>query len=123
MIEIKGGDKSYPGIEKRTVESIQKFKAHSWTIVQSGRRSTVEHVERLDNKIETYCLMGTNFTNYYQEIRDQFRMNNSVDFTFDGVAVGYKILSAASVDSVKQLGLGVFTFTVNDTNAMKMMIG
>ena len=51
LIEIKSGDERYPGIEKRTVEAIQKFKAHKWTIVQSFNKKTVERVKKLDEKI------------------------------------------------------------------------
>ena len=54
LIEIKEGNERYPGIEQRTVEAIQQFNAHSWTIVQSFNKKAVERVKLLDNKIETY---------------------------------------------------------------------
>ena len=122
LIEIKSGDERYPGIEKRTVEAIQRFNAHSWTIVQSFNKKTVERVKILDNKIITYYLLGRNFMSYYHSLQAKNKKNKTQEFLFDGIAVHYSMLNAASVDSVKQMGLGVFTWTVDEEDDMKKMI-
>lgn len=122
LIEIKSGDERYPGIEKRTVEAIQRFNAHSWTIVQSFNKKTVERVKILDNKIITYYLLGRNFMSYYHSLQAKNKKDKTQEFLFDGIAVHYSMLNAASVDSVKQMGLGVFTWTVDEEDDMKKMI-
>jgi len=122
LIEIKSGDELYPGIEKRTVEAIQHFNAHSWTIVQSFNKKTVERVKILDNKIVTYYLLGRNFMSYYHSLQAKIKKNKIQEFLYDGIAVHYSMLNAASVDSVKQMGLGVFTWTVDEEDDMTKMI-
>ena len=122
LIEIKSGDELYPGIEKRTVETIQHFNAHSWTIVQSFNKKTVERVKILDNKIVTYYLLGRNFMSYYHSLQAKIKKNKIQEFLYDGIAVHYSMLNAASVDSVKQMGLGVFTWTVDEEDDMTKMI-
>lgn len=122
LIEIKSGDELYPGIEKRTVEAIQHFNAHSWTIVQSFNKKTVERVKILDNKIVTYYLLGRNFMSYYHSLQVKNKKNKNQEFLYDGIAVHYSMLNAASVDSLKQVGLGVFTWTVDEEDDMTKMI-
>lgn len=122
LIEIKSGDERYQGIEKRTVEAIQHFNAHSWTIVQSFNKKTVERVKILDNKIVTYYLLGRNFMSYYHSLQAKIKKNKIQEFLYDGIAVHYSMLNAASVDSVKQMGLGVFTWTVDEEDDMTKMI-
>ena len=122
LIEIKSGDELYPGIEKRTVEAIQRFNAHSWTIVQSFNKKTVERVKILDNKIITYYLLGRNFKSYYHALQAKNKKNEIQEFLYDGIAVHYSMLNAASVDSIKQMGLGVFTWTVDEEEDMTKMI-
>lgn len=122
LIEIKSGDERYPGIEKRTVEAIQKYKAHKWTIVQSFNKKTVERVKKLDEKIETYYLLGRNFKEYYHNLQGQKDPNQSTNFLYDGIAVHYSMLDVASVDSIKHMGLGVFTWTVDEEEDMMKMI-
>ena len=122
LIEIKSGDELYPGIEKRTVEAIQRFNAHSWTIVQSFNKKTVERVKILDTKIITYYLLGRNFKSYYHSLQAKNKKNEIQEFLYDGIAVHYSLLTAASVDSVKQMGLGVFTWTVDEEDDMTKMI-
>lgn len=122
LIEIKSGDERYQGIEKRTVEAIQHFNAHSWTIVQSFNKKTVERVKILDNKIVTYYLLGRNFMSYYHSLQAKIKKNKIQEFLYDGIAVHYSMLNAASVDSLKQVGLGVFTWTVDEEDDMTKMI-
>lgn len=118
LIEIKEGSERYPGIEQQTVESIQQFNAHSWTIVQSFNKKAIERIKLLDKKIETYYLLGRNFKKYYNDLIE----NPDPELGYDGIAVHHSMLSAASVDSIKQLGLGVFTWTVDELEDMKKMI-
>ena len=122
LVEIKAGSERYPGIEQRTAEAIQKYNAHSWTIVQSFNEKAIERVRLLDPGIETYYLLGRNFKQYYQEIRNQINQDTPIKPGYDGIAVHHSMLDSKSVDSIKQFGLGVFTWTVDEVEAMKKMM-
>ncbi len=122
LIEIKDGSERYPGIEQRTVDAIKKFDAHSWTIVQSFNKKAIERVSLLDKEIETYYVIGSGFKQYYKELRSQIDKDPSIRPGFNGIAVHHRMLSAASVDSLKQFGLGVYTWTVDKPEEMKKMI-
>ncbi len=122
LIEIKNGSELYPGIEQRTVDAIEKFNAHSWVIVQSFNKKAIERVRLLDKGIETYYVIGRDFKQYYKELRSKFDQDPSIRPNFNGIAVNYNMLSAASVDSLKHVGLGVFTWTVDEPEEMKKMI-
>jgi glycerophosphoryl diester phosphodiesterase len=123
LIEIKEGSERYPGIEKRTVDAIQKFNAYSWAIVQSFNKKAVERVKQDDENIKTFYLLGrSNFRDYYNKIRREKEQNPSLKFNYDGLAVSYKAWSKQSLDSVKQMGLETYAWTVGDTLAMKELI-
>ena len=122
LVEIKDGSERYPGIEQRTVEAIQQFNAHSWTIVQSFNKKAIERVKAIDPDIKTYYLLGRNFSEYYKTFRNKDKQSHSFTSGYDGIAVHYKMLNANSVESIKQSGLGLFTWTVDDTSDMAHMI-
>jgi len=123
LVEIKDGSERYPGIEQRTVKVIQKYKAHSWVIVQSFNIKAIERVKALDPEIKTFYLLGRNFSTYYKTFcEDQSRQPPPV-YGYEGIAVHYSMLTNASVDSLRKSGLGVFTWTVNDPVSMKKMVG
>ncbi len=123
LIEIKEGSERYPGIEKRTVDAIQRFNAYSWTIVQSFNKKAIDRVKQDDENIKTFYLLGrSNFREYYNLIRREREQNPSLKFNYDGLAVSYKAWSKQSLDSVKQMGLETYGWTVGDTIAMKKLI-
>lgn len=123
LIEIKEGSERYPGIEKRTVDAIQKFNAYSWAIVQSFNKKAIDRVKQDDENIKTFYLLGrSNFRDYYNKIRREKEQNPSLKFNYDGLAVSYKAWSKQSLDSVKQMGLETYAWTVGDTLAMKELI-
>jgi len=123
LIEIKEGSERYPGIEKRTVDAIQRFNAYSWTIVQSFNKKAIDRVKQKDNNIKTFYLLGrSSFREYYNSIRKEREQNPSLRFNYDGLAVSYKAWSKQSLDSVKQMGLETYGWTVGDTVAMKKLI-
>ena len=80
LIEIKEGSERYPGIERQTVEAIQKFKAHSWVIVQSFNLKAIERVSQIDKHIDTYYLLGRNFQDYYQELTTKLVTEHPLQF-------------------------------------------
>ncbi len=121
LIEIKGGSETYLGIEKRTVEAIKKHNAIPWTIVQSFNEKAVERVKDLDPDIMTYYLLGRNFPEYYETYINKGNVDSQI-FKYDGIAVHYSVLNANNVDSIKSTGLGVFSWTVDESADVENMI-
>ncbi len=118
LIEIKNGSERYPGIEQKVVDAIQKRKAYKWVVVQSFNKKAIDMVKAADKKIKTYYLLGRDsFPKYYNSLRAG---NETIDF--DGLAVSWKAWSKNSLDSVKNLGLVTYAWTVDDTTAMKQLI-
>ena len=122
LIEIKSGGERYPGIERRTVESILKYHAKSWVVVQSFNLKAVERIETLDRGIKTFYLLGRNFESYYRENILQAGNHDPVSFGFDGLAVHYSVLDPGIIEKIKNHGLGIYTWTVDEPEDMDRMI-
>ena len=122
LIEIKEGSERYPGIEKRTAEAIQRFNAYSWTIVQSFNEKAIKRISELDPNIETYYLLGKNYPEYFLDLRKRIETNQPAQFSYEGIAIHHSIVRPTMIDSIKSLGIRVFTWTVNDINDMQKMI-
>jgi glycerophosphoryl diester phosphodiesterase len=120
LIEIKEGSERYPEIEQKTVNVVQNYNAYSWVIVQSFNKKAIDRVRRLDKGIKTFYLLGRNFDEYYAELRSD--NNPELKLNYDGIAVHHSKLSPESVDSVKQFGLEVYTWTVDEVDEMKKMM-
>lgn len=118
LIEIKQGSERYPGIEQKVVDDIRKHNAYKWVVVQSFNKKAIDRVKKADNKIKTYYLLaGKSFRKYYNKL-----INGEVKPDFEGLAVGWKSWSKNSIDSVKQLGLETYAWTVNDTTVMEKLV-
>jgi len=122
LIEIKSGDERYPGIERRTVEIIHKYRARSWTIVQSFNKESVLRVKALDQEIKSYYLLGGTFASYYEQYILPSKDPGKANFGFDGLAVHHAALNNTNIEKIKQCGLEVFTWTVDDPLEMERMI-
>ncbi len=120
LIEIKEGSERYPEIEQKTVNVVQNYNAYSWVIVQSFNKKAIDRVRRLDKGVKTFYLLGRNFDEYYAELRSD--NNPELKLNYDGIAVHHSKLSPESVDSVKQFGLEVYTWTVDEVDEMKKMM-
>jgi len=118
LIEIKQGSERYPGIEQKVVKEIQKYNAYPWVVVQSFNKKAIDRVKKADKKIKTYYLLGrSSFPEYYNKLRAG---NEKIDF--DGLAVSWKAWSKNSLDSIKNMGLETYAWTVDDSTAMKQLI-
>ncbi|NOY38228.1 MAG: glycerophosphodiester phosphodiesterase [Chlorobi bacterium] len=122
LIEIKDGSERYPGIERRTVKAVRQYRACSWVIVQSFNIKAIERVKALDPEIKTFYLLGRNFKIFYQTFMENKSRPDPPVFDFDGIAAHYSVLDAASVNNIKQSGLGIFCWTVDDIATMKKMM-
>lgn len=55
VIEVKAGSRSYPGIELRLVELLQRTRRLDDTIIISADRDAITSLRRLDTRIATLC--------------------------------------------------------------------
>ncbi len=119
LIEIKNGDELYPGLEKKVVEIINKYKAKNWVIVQSFNENTVLRVKMMDNEIKTFYLLGRNFDEFYSNTLNKIKIGNKFVKKYDGVAPHFSMLDSAKVKIFHKAGFKVFTWTVDDPEDMK----
>jgi glycerophosphoryl diester phosphodiesterase len=122
LIEIKSGGERYPGIEQRTIESIQKYNAKSWVIVQSFNLKAVERIEAMDPEVKTYYLLGRNFTEYFDMHFTEEKQPEDKAFSFDGLAVHHSQLTDENIPIMQNYGLDVFTWTVDEPEEMQRLI-
>jgi len=119
LIEIKDGDEVFPGLEKKVVEAVHKYKANDWVVIQSFNENTVLRVKQMDASLTTYYLLGGNFKDFYSEID---KLDKTTDKKYDGIAVSKSQINADNTTAIKKTGYKLFVWTVNDPEAMKVFI-
>ena len=58
LIEIKEGEKHYPGIGAKVAEAVKKHDGYDWCIVQSFSQDVLDAIMPIDDKIELHRLIG-----------------------------------------------------------------
>lgn len=122
LIEIKDGDELYPGLEKKVVETIHKYNAVNWVIVQSFNENSVLRVRKMDPSITTFYLLGRNFNDFYSNVAKEVNAGNAVIKKYDGIAPHYSMLSSEKVKIFHKAGFKIFTWTVDKPKDMKKII-
>lgn len=122
LIEIKSGDEKYPGLEKRIVEAIKEQNALDWVVVQSFNKNSVLRIKKMYPELITYCLLGDNFNEFYDELVKKLESNQNIDLEFNGIATHHSKLNANKVDILHKAGYKVYTYTVNKTEDMQNVI-
>jgi glycerophosphoryl diester phosphodiesterase len=122
LIEIKEGSERYPNIERRTVESIRRYNAAKWVVVQSFNLKAVERVKSLYPDIRTYYLLGRNFEAFYQEHFESDMPITPANAPFEGLAVHYSALDPDKIEGMQRQGFGVYTWTVDEEDVMRRFL-
>jgi len=122
LIEIKGGDERYPGLENRIVQTVKENNAIEWVVVQSFNKNSVLRIKEMYPELITYYLLGKNFDEFYSEFSEQVRTGKSTEIKFDGIAPHHSSLDSDKVDLLHQAGYGIFTFTINKPKDMQKAI-
>jgi len=121
LIEIKGGDEEYPGLEIEVANLVQEFEATKWVVVQSFNINTVLRIKKIDKKIKTFYLLGRNFEDYYNELLRNIE-EKSYKREFDGLAPHHSYLDSEKANMIHSMGYEIFTWTVNESVDMKKVI-
>ncbi|MCB9206397.1 MAG: glycerophosphodiester phosphodiesterase [Ignavibacteriales bacterium] len=118
LIEIKGGNEEYAGLEEKVVEVINNYEAHNWVIVQSFNEETVIRIKDANEKITTFYLLGKNGVEYLEKLK-----NNEINVKkYDGLAPNYQLVTKENIALIKKLDFKCFVWTVNDVELMNGMI-
>lgn len=124
LIEIKKNkDEQYPGIEEKIVETIHKYHATDWVVVQSFNRYSILQTKKTDPAITTFYLTGGNFDALYSGISEKLKTGEKIVKAFDGVAPNYSRLSGEKVKTLQKAGFKVYTWTVDKPADMKKIAG
>ena len=121
LVEIKGGDEEFPGIEKRVVDIVEEYNAEERVIIQSFNENTVLRVKTLNPNLKTFYLLGRNFQEFFNGMIDKSEMGEFQKL-YDGLAPHYSLLDSQKVLALKELDFSIYTWTVNDQEHMKNVI-
>lgn len=123
VIEIKDGNKYYPGIEKRVVDAIHRYNAKSWVIVHSFNDDALEKVRKIDETIELHKLIKVDFPFIPLIYDGKFRINNLEHYQYaTEISTFYTFTTKRLVDEVHALNKKINVWTVNDSIKINRLI-
>lgn len=110
LIEVKGSPRKYPGIEKKLVETINKYDAEDWCIVQSFDDEILKNISRLDSSITLHQLV----------VGRVFPLN--MPPFIRAVNPNHHFVSGKKIERIHSQGRKIFVWTVNEEKKMKKLI-
>lgn len=120
LIEIKKGNNYYPGIERRIVDLIHKYKAESWiSTIHSFDKKTLLNVAKADSNINlqkliVFKLPLVSFTFDRRVRKDDFK-------NWEGVNVHYRFCTKRVIRKIHALHKNVYVWTVNKPRMAKKL--
>jgi glycerophosphoryl diester phosphodiesterase len=121
VIEIKAGNKTYPGIEDNVVALIKKYKAEKWAVVHSFNDQVLKHIHTHHPDIRLQKL----FVSYSGGIMLDFRLHATKLDKYDyaeGFGISLSGTNKKLVEKIHALGKKVHVWTVNTNDDMQSMI-
>lgn len=121
VIEIKAGNRTYPGIEDNVVALIRKYKAEKWAIVHSFNDLVLKHIHKRHPDIRLQKL----FVSYSAGIMLDFKLHAVKLSKYDhaeGFGISLSGTNKKLVDEVHTLGKKLHVWTVNKEEDMQSMI-
>ncbi|MCB9187294.1 MAG: glycerophosphodiester phosphodiesterase [Flavobacteriales bacterium] len=121
VIEIKAGNKTYPGIEENVVKLIKKYKAEKWALVHSFNDSVLRHIHKNHPEIRLQKL----FVSYSAGVMLDFKLHSVKLSKYDYVE-GFGISKGAAkeklIKKIHDLGKVVHVWTVNSEEDIQHML-
>lgn len=121
VIEIKAGNKTYPGIEDNVAKLIKKYRAEKWAVVHSFNDRVLKHLHRNHPEIRLQKL----FVSYSAGLMLDFKLHAVKLSKYDHVE-GFGINKGAAkqklVDKIHSLGKVVHVWTVNSEDDIDRML-
>ena len=121
VIEIKAGNKTYPGIEDNVANIIKKHKAEKWALVHSFNDQVLNHLHQNHPEIRLQKL----FVSYSGGLMLDFKLHAVKLAEYQFVEAFGISLSAAKkklIDRIHALDKKVHVWTVNKEDDMKKLI-
>jgi glycerophosphoryl diester phosphodiesterase len=122
VIEIKAGNKTYPGIEDNVVNLIRKYKAEKWALIHSFNDKVLKFIHKSHPDIRLQKL----FVSFSGGLMLDFRLHSARLSDYDYVE-GYGISKGGAnkklIDKIHQQGKVVHVWTVNSAEDIQKMIG
>ena len=122
VIEIKAGNKTYPGIEDNVVNLIRKYKAEKWALIHSFNDKVLKFIHKSHPDIRLQKL----FVSFSGGLMLDFRLHSARLSDYDYVE-GYGIskggVNKKLIDKIHQQGKVVHVWTVNSAEDIQKMIG
>ena len=116
LIEIKGGGKKYPGIEKRIIEAIYSRDARNWCAVQSFHNQTLMTLHRMDSTLSLHKLIMFDLPVLPVYFDKGIQFGGIRDYNFvEAVNLNRRFVSEAFVSMLHRNGFKVHVWTVNDS--------
>ncbi|MCF8464238.1 MAG: hypothetical protein K9G41_05330 [Flavobacteriales bacterium] len=121
VIEIKAGNKTYPGIEDNVAALIKKYKAEKWALVHSFNDKVLKHLHKHHPTIRLQKL----FVSYSTGVMLDFKLHTvklSKYEYVEGFGVSKGGVNSKLVEEIHSLGKIVHVWTVNNEEDMTEMI-
>ncbi len=122
VIEIKAGNKTYPGIENNVAALIKKYQAEKWALVHSFNDRVLKDLHKHHPEIRLQKL----FVSYSEGIMLDFKLHvvklSKYDYV-EAFGVGKGGVNAKLVEKIHSLGKSIHVWTVNKEEDMTEMIG
>lgn len=121
VIEIKAGNKTYPGIEDNVVKLIKKYKAEKWALVHSFNDRVLKYIHKTYPEIRLQKL----FVSYSGGLMLDFKLH-SVKLSkyeyVEGFGISKGGVSAKLVKKIHELGKVVHVWTVNSNEDIQEIL-
>ena len=121
VIEIKAGDKTYPGIEDNVAALIKKYKAEKWALVHSFNDKVLERLHKNYPSIRLQKL----FVSYSGGLMLDFKLHaiNLSEYDYvEGFGISLSSAKKKLIDKIHALDKKVHVWTVNDQADIQRMI-
>lgn len=111
-IEIKNNKINYPGIEKRLIELIKKYKIEKRVIISSFNHNAIYKIKEIDCSLKTGIL-------YSRNLKRPIRFAKNIKA--DAIHPKYKRISVKLMIKSKLSNIEVNTFTINTIKQIEKM--
>lgn len=120
LIELKKGKDYYPGIEKRVVELIHKYRAQSWiSTIHSFDKRALLNVAEADSNINLQKLIVFKFPLVSFTFDRHFRKDDFINW--EGVNVYHWFCSKRVIRKIHALHKSVYVWTVNNSRRARKL--
>ena len=121
VIEIKAGNRTYPGIEDNVVKLIKKYGAEKWALVHSFNDRVLKYIHQKYPEIRLQKL----FVSYSGGLMLDFKLHavklSKYDFV-EGFGISKSTARQKLIDEIHALGKVVHVWTVNTEDDIQEML-